>query len=64
MKVAVFYKPGDIRYDTMPIEKELLISGFKNSAQIHMANLMPVAYTLYEQQEPVKQDQQNQPNRH
>ena len=38
-----------------------VISGFKNKIQVNMANLMPdsnVAHTMYEQQQPAEQEQQ------
>ena len=56
--------PADVAkdgYDALMAGEDRVISGFKNSAQVHMANLMPdsaVAHTIYEQQQPVEQEQQ------
>src|ERR1700712_4873502 len=50
-------------YDALMAGEDRVISGFKNSALVHMANLMPdsaVAHTMYEQQQPVEQEQQEQ----
>jgi len=43
--------------------EDRVIAGFKNKVQVNAANLMPdssVAHTLYEQQKPVEQEQQQQ----
>src|SRR6201996_7547940 len=48
-------------FDALMAGDDRGIAGFKNSAQVHIANLMPdsaVAHTLYEQQKPVEQEQQ------
>lgn len=58
--------PADVAkegYDALMAGEDRVIAGFKNSAQVHMANLMPdssVAHTMYEQQQPVEQEQQQQ----
>jgi hypothetical protein len=56
--------PADVAkdgYDALMAGEDRVISGFKNSVEVHAANLMPdsnVAHTLYEQQKPVEQEQQ------
>jgi short-subunit dehydrogenase len=58
--------PADVAkdgYDALMAGEDRVISGFKNKVQVNMANLMPdgnVAHTMYEQQKPVEQEQQQQ----
>jgi short-subunit dehydrogenase len=50
-------------YEALMEGKDRVISGWKNSLEVHAANLMPdstVAHTMYEQQKPVEQEQQKQ----
>src|ERR1700710_377790 len=53
--------PADVAkegYKALMAGEDRVIAGFKNSMQVHAANLMPdssVAHTLYEQQKPVEQ---------
>jgi len=62
--------PADVAkdgYEALMAGDDRVISGFKNSAEVHMANIMPdstVAHQLYEQQKPVEQEQQTQPHDH
>lgn len=56
--------PADVAkdgYEALMAGTDRVISGFKNKVQVNMANLMPdsnVAHTMYEQQQPVAQEQQ------
>src|ERR1700744_4810676 len=56
--------PADVAkdgYDALMAGKDRVIAGWKNSLEVHAANLMPdsaVAHTMYEQQKPVEQEQQ------
>jgi hypothetical protein len=56
--------PADVAkdgYEALMAGEDRVISGFKNKVQVNAANLMPdssVAHTLYEQQKPVEQEQQ------
>jgi short-subunit dehydrogenase len=58
--------PADVAkdgYDALMAGEDRVIAGFKNKVQVNMANLMPdskVAHTMYEQQQPVEQEQQQQ----
>jgi short-subunit dehydrogenase len=58
--------PADVAkegYEALMAGKDRVIAGFKNSMEVHAANLMPdstVAHQLYEQQKPVAQEQQQQ----
>jgi short-subunit dehydrogenase len=58
--------PADVAkdgYEALMAGEDRVISGFKNKMQIAMANMMPdsvVAHTMYEQQKPVEQEQQQQ----
>jgi short-subunit dehydrogenase len=58
--------PADVAkdgYDALMAGDDRVISGFKNKVQVNMSNLMPdssVAHTMYEQQQPVEQEQQQQ----
>ncbi|GAA4328885.1 SDR family oxidoreductase [Mucilaginibacter gynuensis] len=58
--------PADVAkdgYNALMAGADRVISGFKNKAQVNMSNLMPdsnVAHTMYEQQKPVEQKQQQQ----
>jgi short-subunit dehydrogenase len=58
--------PADVAkdgYDALMAGDDRVISGFKNKMQVNMANLMPdsaVAHNMYEQQQPVEQEQQQQ----
>lgn len=58
--------PADVAkdgYNALMRGEDRVISGFKNKVQVNLANLMPdssVAHTMYEQQQPVKQEQQQQ----
>lgn len=48
-------------YEALMAGDDRVISGFKNKVEVNMANLMPdskVAHTMYEQQQPVEQEQQ------
>lgn len=48
-------------YEALMAGEDRVISGFKNKVEVNMANLMPdsrVAHTMYEQQKPVEQEQQ------
>ncbi|MEO3407336.1 SDR family oxidoreductase [Mucilaginibacter sp. CAU 1740] len=48
-------------YDALMAGDDRVISGFKNKVQVNMSNLMPdssVAHAIYEQQQPVDQEQQ------
>jgi short-subunit dehydrogenase len=50
-------------YDALMAGNDRIISGLKNKVQVSMSNLMPdsnVAHTMYEQQQPVEQEQQQQ----
>ncbi|UOE50958.1 SDR family oxidoreductase [Mucilaginibacter sp. SMC90] len=50
-------------YEALMAGKDRVIAGWKNSLEVHAANLMPdsaVAHTMYEQQQPVEQEQQKQ----
>jgi short-subunit dehydrogenase len=50
-------------YEALMAGEDRVISGFKNKVEVNMANLMPdskVAHNLYEQQQPVEQEQQQQ----
>ncbi|QEC74751.1 SDR family NAD(P)-dependent oxidoreductase [Mucilaginibacter ginsenosidivorax] len=50
-------------YEALMAGKDRVIAGWKNSLEVHAANLMPdssVAHSMYEQQKPVEQEQQNQ----
>ena len=50
-------------YEALMAGDDRVISGFKNKVQVNAGNLMPdsmVAHTLYEQQKPVEQEQQQQ----
>ena len=50
-------------YEALMAGEDRVIAGFKNKVQVNAANLMPdssVAHTLYEQQKPVEQEQQQQ----
>lgn len=52
-------------YEALMAGEDRVISGFKNKLEVNMANLMPdsnVAHTMYEQQQPVEQEQQQQNN--
>jgi short-subunit dehydrogenase len=45
-------------YEALMAGKDRVIAGWKNSLEVHAANLMPdsaVAHTMYEQQKPVNQ---------
>jgi short-subunit dehydrogenase len=58
--------PADVAkagYEALMAGEDRVIAGFKNKFQVNAANLMPdsnVAHTLYEQQKPVEQEQQQQ----
>ena len=58
--------PADVAqagYEALMAGDDRVIAGFKNKVQVNAANLMPdssVAHTLYEQQKPVEQEQQQQ----
>lgn len=58
--------PADVAkegYEALMAGKDRVIAGWKNSLEVHAANLMPdssVAHTMYEQQKPVEQEQQKQ----
>ena len=58
--------PSDVAkdgYEALMAGEDRVIAGFKNKVQVNMANLMPdsnVAHTMYEQQKPVEQEQQQQ----
>src|ERR1700712_5947693 len=60
--------PADVAkdgYEALMAGDDRVISGFKNKMQVNMANLMPdgnVAHTMFEQQKPVEQEQQQQQN--
>lgn len=60
--------PADVAkdgYEALMAGDDRVIAGFKNKVQVNAANLMPdssVAHTLYEQQKPVEQEQQQQNN--
>lgn len=48
-------------YEALMAGDDRVISGFKNSLEVHAANLMPdsiVAHNLYEQQKPAEQEKQ------
>lgn len=50
-------------YEALMAGDDRVISGFKNKMEVNMSNLMPdsnVAHTIYEQQKPVEQEQQQQ----
>jgi short-subunit dehydrogenase len=50
-------------YDALMAGEDRVIAGFKNKVQVNMANLIPdnsVAHTMYEQQQPAGQEQQQQ----
>lgn len=53
--------PADVAkegYDALMAGKDRVVAGWKNSLEVHAANLLPdsaVAHQLYEQQKPVKQ---------
>lgn len=50
-------------YEALMAGDDRVISGFKNKMQVNMANMMPdsaVAHNMYEQQQPVEQEQQHQ----
>lgn len=52
-------------YEALMAGEDRVISGFKNKVQVNLANLMPdqnVAHTMYEQQQPV-QDEKEQENK-
>ncbi|WP_243771209.1 MULTISPECIES: SDR family NAD(P)-dependent oxidoreductase [Mucilaginibacter] len=57
--------PADVAkdgYESLMAGDDRVISGFKNTVQVNMANLMPdssVAHTLYEQQQFEQEQQQN-----
>jgi short-subunit dehydrogenase len=61
-------QPADVAkdgYEALMAGEDRVISGFKNKVQVDMANLMPdgnVAHSIYEQQKPVEQEQQQQNN--
>lgn len=52
--------PADVAkagYEALMAGKDRVIAGFKNSAEVHLANLLPdstVAHQLYEQQKPIE----------
>ena len=54
--------PADVAkdgYDALMAGNDRVISGFKNKAQVGMANMMPdsaVAHNMYEQQKPVEDE--------
>jgi len=58
--------PADVAkegYEALMAGKDRVIAGWKNSLEVHAANLMPdssVAHTMNEQQKPVEQEQQKQ----
>src|SRR6201996_8320610 len=58
--------PADVAkegYEALMAGKDRVIAGWKNSMEVHAANLMPdsaVAHTMYEQQKPMEQEQQQQ----
>lgn len=58
--------PADVAkdgYEALMAGEARIISGLKNKVQVNAGNLMPdsaVAHTMYEQQKPVEQEQQNQ----
>ena len=61
--------PADVAkegYKALMAGKDRVIAGWKNSVEVHAANLMPdstVAHQLYEQQKPVEQEQQQSDNK-
>ncbi|SDE00198.1 hypothetical protein SAMN05216464_103296 [Mucilaginibacter pineti] len=61
---AALADPADVAkdgYEALMAGDDRVISGFKNKVQVDMSNLMPdsaVAHTMYEQQKPVEQEQQ------
>jgi len=61
--------PADVAkdgYEALMAGDDRVISGFKNKIQVDMSNLMPdsaVAHTMYEQQKPMEQEQQQNDNK-